>query len=234
MILYVNGDEYSSAAKVANDYSFANDDFTKVAFGKKPHPDNLALSWGMQLSKLTGLAMVNEAESYCSNDRIMRTTMEFVRKLPTLDSKLTVIAIGWTDWSNEEWFDEETNEYVQISIDGSSVVPEKWNKRYKEYRARTDHAKKMKYWHDEIWELHHYLKNIKIPHLFFNSCYPFSNTVVPVREWESQYLDPYYMSFLNYTVEVTRNITPREYRIRTQTTWANLMFMNLTDQLNNV
>lgn len=234
MILYVNGDEYSSAAKAVNDYSFANDDFTKVALGKKPHPDNLAVSWGMQLSKIVKLAMINESESYCSNDRIMRTTREFIKKIPTLDSKLTVLAIGWTIWDREEWFDDETHEYVQVSTDGKSVVPDKWKKRYKEYIAKSDMAEKMKYWHKEIWELHHYLKNIEIPHIFFSSCYPFSNTVVDIFEWESQYLDPYYMSFTNYVKMEKQSLTPVEHNIKVHNLWSHLMLMNLTDQLNNV
>ena len=234
MILYVNGDEYTTAAKSVNDFSFANDDFTKVALGRKPHPDNLAISWGMQLSKLTQLAMVNEAESYCSNDRIMRTTREFIKKIPTLNSQLTVLAIGWTSWDREEWFDDETNEYIQVSADGKSIVPNKWLKRYKEYVAKSSLFDKMQYWHEEIWELHHYLKNVGLPHIFFNSCYPLSNTAVKQYDWDDQYIDPYFLSFSNYIDTVTRNVGPQHYDPRAHSLWANLMFMHLTKKLNNV
>ena len=50
MLLLVNGDSHAAAAEAVNSYAFANDDPSMVLKGRAPHPDNLKVSWGYQLS----------------------------------------------------------------------------------------------------------------------------------------------------------------------------------------
>lgn len=93
MILFVNGEDFSAGAKAVNDFSFANDDFRFVALGLKPHPDNLAASYGMHLSKMLKLALVCSAEASSTNQRILDTTYEYINSINP--KQHTVVIIGW-------------------------------------------------------------------------------------------------------------------------------------------
>lgn len=229
MILYVNGSTETAAAKAVNNFNFANDDFAKVALGRKPHPDNLAVSWGMRLSKMMQLALVCDAETNSSNDRILRTTYDFIRnRLPLLESKLTYIVIGWTVWIREEWFDEESNEYIQIPVLDNDECPIKWKNKYNTFIKTVNHSEKQKHWDSEIWELHHLLKNLKIPHLFFNSVESLNPNYTKVRNWNQNYIDPYMLTFNNFTNN------HGYYGSEIQNTWANFLFSQLTKHETNL
>ena len=218
MILYTNGDEVTAAAQLVNEYSYASDDFTKVALGKKPHPDNLNASWSMHLSKLLKLSLVCEAEAYCSNERILRTTYDFVRnKLPALDSKLTYIVIGWTAWDREEVFDQVNNEYVSIT----NTEP-----RYRNNKRTPYWEERNKFWANEIWELHHYLNNLEIPHLFFNSLHRLEPEIVDIKDWYNGYVDPYNLTYQKFT-QVNH---PYSINDKAQRDWAQFLFSVLTKQ----
>jgi hypothetical protein len=93
MILYVNGTDFSAGAKAANEFSFANDDFKYVALGSKPHPQNLSVSYGMHLSKMLKLALVCEAESQSTNERILNTTYNYINNISP--KQFTIVVIGW-------------------------------------------------------------------------------------------------------------------------------------------
>ena len=98
MILYVNGEDQSSGAEVANSFSVASDDYTKVALGTKPHPENLQASWGMHLSKMLALALVCDAVSGSSNEQILQTTYEFIDSIEQKKYPYVMVVIGWADW----------------------------------------------------------------------------------------------------------------------------------------
>ena len=142
MILYVNGDSHTAAAEAVNTYSFANDDIQYVVQGRRPHPDNLAVSWGMRLSKNLGLGLKCDAQTSASNDRIIRTTNEFIDRRGDLGYPYTVVVIGWSTWEREEWWDNEANEWVQVTAAGVDSVPDKWRDRYRSYIANLDYYKK--------------------------------------------------------------------------------------------
>lgn len=149
MILFVNGEDFSAGAKIANDFSFANDDFRYVALGQKPHPENLAVSYGMHLSKMLKLALVCMAEAKSSNQRILDTTYDYLYKIST--KQHTVVVIGWA------------------TVEKKNIQD-----------------------HEKIYELHEYLKNKKIPHLFFNSTDCFS--IIPKdqrKDWGTNFINPY-------------------------------------------
>jgi hypothetical protein len=149
MILYVNGSNYSAGAKAVNKFLFANDDFRYVALGAKPHPDNLAASYGMHLSKLLKLALICGAEANSSNTRILDTTYEYINNIDI--KQHTVVIIGWAKIEKRDVQD-----------------------------------------HEKIFELHQYLKNKKITHLFFNETDAFTN--VPKnfhKDWGVNFLEPY-------------------------------------------
>jgi hypothetical protein len=149
MILYVNGSNYSAGAKLVNDFSFANDDFRHVALGLKPHPDNLATSYGMHLSKLLKLALVCGAEANSSNNRILDTTYEYINSIDV--KQHTVVIIGWAKIEKRDAKD-----------------------------------------HEKIFELHQYLNDKNITHLFFNEADPFTNVPKDLhKDWGVNFIEPY-------------------------------------------
>ncbi len=190
MILYVNGDSHSAGAQAVNDYAFANDDFSKVALGKKPHPENLKVSYGSNLSNFLKLALVCDAEAGCSNERIIRTTYDY---LNIKDNKQkTLIVIGWTNWTRTEWFDEDLNELIQINASFENSATPNLLKKFKHYVAKLNIVDKQIEWNDKIYQLHLDLNELNIPHLFFNANDDLA--LVPNNkryDWNNSYIFPY-------------------------------------------
>jgi hypothetical protein len=191
MILYVNGDSHAAGAEAVNDYAFADEDIKYVTLGKRPHPDNLNVSWGMRLSKILNLGLKSDAESGGSNDRIIRTTNEFIDRRGDLSYPYTVVVIGWSTWEREEWYDEEENQWCQVNASGPGDLPQKWHSRYKQYVAGLEYRQKETEAHSKIYELHQKLRMHRIPHLFFNSNWHFSPNQKIDTNWRGCYLEPY-------------------------------------------
>lgn len=190
MILYVNGDSHAAGAQAVNDFCFAHDDFTKVALGKKPHPDNVAVSWGSNLSKMLNLALVCDAEAGCSNERIMRTTEKFIHH--NYKKTKFMVVIGWTNWTRTEWLDETTNELVQINASFSETAPAHMQTKFRQYVAKLNFTEKQTQWNDNIYQLHLDLTDKSIPHLFFNSNDNLKEVPKDLRkDWNHCYIDPY-------------------------------------------
>lgn len=212
MILYVNGDSHSAGAEAVHPAAFAEDDSLYWGLGRKPHPDNLAVSYGCLIANELNATLDCDAESAASNDRIMRTTwshLQGVQGLPI--QRPDLIIIGWSTWEREEWSHNGT--YYQVTASGSDSVPEELRDKYKhwvieqDYRAR---ERKMLEWHDRIYQLHQKLQELKIPHLFFNTYTDFepirsgritSDTIAvppPEYDWDGCYIGPYSQSETYY------------------------------------
>ena len=80
MILYTNGDSHTAAAECVNNHAFAEDDPRYFMMGRAPHPENLERSWSKLLSQRLSCGLKCQAESASSNDRIMRTTRQWLEK----------------------------------------------------------------------------------------------------------------------------------------------------------
>ena len=229
MILYVNGDSHTAAAEAVNSFAFANNDIRYVAQGKRPHPDNLDVSWGMRLSKKLGLGLKCDAESGSSNDRIIRTTVDFMKSRKARGNPYTVVVIGWNTWEREEWYDEESREWFQVTASGTDVVPEKWHTRYRQYIAGLDYKQKEAEAHKKIHDLHLRFYGAGIPHLFFNAMWHFQyqdkDTV-----WHDCYLDPYDpdWSYAEWT-KLNQLNGPEAHSV-----WAELLAKRLTPVLESV
>lgn len=234
MILYVNGDSHAAAAEAVNPHAFANDDIRFVAQGRRPHPDNLQASWGMHLSRLLGLGLKCDAESASSNDRIIRTTNDFLATRRQMGNPYTVIVIGWSTWEREEWYDDESREWVQVTGSGTDHVPEKWKSRYKQWVATGDYRKAESEAHAKIWELHQRLKQENIDHLFFNAMWHFK--FVDKLDWEGCYMDPYDPegSYLEWGKINRFNHTNWHYGPEAHRRWAELLAKRLTPLLTSV
>jgi hypothetical protein len=181
LILYVNGDSHSAGAEAVNSFAFANDDPLYLTLSRQPHPDNLKVSYGHILANNLGALLYCDAESASSNDRILRTTREYLRT-----NSPDLIVIGWSTWEREEIIFNDR--YYQFSIGCHGIDwPLEVKKIYQNWLQSIDHKKKEQEMHETIWTFHKELKDI--PHLFFNSYLALDFT--EHLDWNNSYLYPY-------------------------------------------
>jgi len=187
MILYVNGDSHTAAAECVNNHAFAEDDPQYWMLGRAPHPDNLEHGWAKLLSNRLHTGMVCDAESASSNERIIRTTKQWMKKFKH-ELYRTFVVIQWSTWEREEWLIDDT--YYQINASGTDDVPKSHIDQYKEYVANIDWTEKTQEAHAKIYAFHLDLKRKNIKHIFFNGNNNFSK-IKKKRNWGTNYIDPY-------------------------------------------
>lgn len=185
MILYANGDSHAAGAEASIPCAFA-EDAGYPELGRRPHPANLEVSWGNQLSKKLQCEFVCDAESAASNYRIERTTRAWLDQLPPWQSAFVVI--GWSTWEREEW--PYNNEYLQVGSSGLDHVPDELTTRYKEFVVGVNWTERQQFWHNRIWKLHCDLDTKKIPHVFFN-CNNKFDRIAQKKSWGTSYIEPY-------------------------------------------
>jgi hypothetical protein len=123
------------------------------------------------------------AESASSNDRILRTTREWLSK-----NTPDLLIIQWSTWEREEWLHEGV--YYQVNASGQDQVPPELQERYRNYVIGTDWPTKTQQAHDLIWAFHLELDQKRIPHVFFNGNNNFSR-VTNHQNWHANYIAPY-------------------------------------------
>jgi hypothetical protein len=187
MILYTNGDSHTAAAECVNNHAFAEDDKSYWMMGRAPHPHNLAQSFSKLLSNRLSMGLVCNAESASSNDRIIRTTNNWMKKFKD-ELYRTFMIIQWSTWEREEWLIDGT--YYQINASGTDEVPNSHKEKYKEYVANINWAKKTDDAHSKIWKFHKELDKKKIAHIFYNGNNNFSK-IKTKKKWGTSYIDPY-------------------------------------------
>jgi hypothetical protein len=186
MILYANGCSHTAAAEAVVPDAFAVDD-GKNGIDRRPHPANLAASWCTHLARDLDMDLVCNAESASSNDRIARTTREWIAANPNKLSN-TFMVIQWTTWEREEWLHNST--WYQVNASGADWVPEELRQRYRQFVIDVDWEIKTQECHEKIWALHTELADLKIPHLFYNGHSTFSHAKTRCF-WDTSYLEPY-------------------------------------------
>lgn len=184
-ILYVNGDSHTAAAEAVNNHAFAEDDGELFYLGRRPHPANLAVSWGQTLSGSLKTSFHCGAESASSNQRIVRTTKEWLSQPRNQD---VLLVVQWSTWEREEWLHDGI--YYQVNASGIDHVPAELQQRYKNFVADVDWRICTQQWHKNIWEFHQELNGQGIPHVFFNGNTDFS-TISDRHDWGTSYIDPY-------------------------------------------
>ena len=187
MMLYVNGDSHTAAAEAVNTHAFAEDDPALFYLGRAPHPENLAVSWGKQLSLSLRAGLRCDAESASSNARILRTTREWLDKVGK-DHPDPLVIIQWSTWEREEWL--HNGVYYQVGSSGIDHVPQELQEKYRNYVIGTDWKFKTQQAHDEIWAFHQQLTKQGIKHIFFNGNNDFSS-ITKRKKWGSSYIGPY-------------------------------------------
>ena len=187
MILYVNGDSHTAAAEAVNQHAFAEDDGELFYMGRSPHPANLAVSWGKLLSLTLKASFHCAAESASSNDRILRTTRDWILQQNNYNDVL--IIIQWSTWEREEWL-LPNGTYCQVGSSGTDHVPQDLQEKYRHYVIGTDWKFKTEQAHKDIWEFHNELERKGIRHIFFNGNNNFS-TITDQKDWGNSYIGPY-------------------------------------------
>lgn len=229
MLLYVNGDSHTAAAEAVNPHAFAEDDSRYWNLQRRPHPDNLAVSWGKLLSERLKSSFVCDAESASSNTRIIRTSKEWIENHIDILYR-TLIIIQWSTWEREEWI--INNEFYQVNGSGIDHVPESHHQAYKEYIANIDWQEKTQQAHNEIWDFHLYLQALGVQHIFFNGNNSFSK-IKDQKDWGVHYINPYdddgtYHHRLNESFQTVSH-NSWHYGAEAHRHWSNLMLHYLLD-----
>ena len=186
MILVVNGDSHTAGAEAVNSCAFAEDDGLYAYQGRKPHPDNLEVSWGYLLRKPLNAKFICLAESASSNQRIIRTTREYLETYQGREELLLVI--GWSTWERQEWLIDGT--YYQVNASGIDDVPASHQQKYKEFVVNVNWEECTHNAHKTIWNFHEELNKQNIKHVFFNCNSHFSD-INDRKDWGTSYISPY-------------------------------------------
>ena len=130
--------------------------------------------------------VVNLAKVGASNDRILRTTQEYLA-----DNAVDLVVIGWSSWEREEWKHQDS--YYDVNSSGHDVLPPVLLDRYKTWvidQTQDSLIVKSQKWHENIYKFHLELEQKNIKHLFFNCMYNFFHPS-DVYNWNDQYIGPY-------------------------------------------
>ena len=245
MIVYVNGDSHSAGAEALNLHAFAEDDGLYYGLGRRPHPDNLAVSFGCNIANELGAILVCDAESASSNDRIIRTTwdrLQGVQNMPV--DRPDLVIIGWSTWEREEWLHEGV--HYQVTAGGTDDVPDALKERYKNWVIEQSDPdvinRKLVKIHERIIDLHITLEDKQIPHLFFNTFQSLHNIknlkhlgAEPV-DWNGCYIGPYDEDLTYYNwlqAQGFKTATPESYHFRADAhcAWADFLIQNYVQKI---
>jgi hypothetical protein len=164
MILYVNGDSHSHGNNVKNR--------TKT--------------FASLLSHALDFELVNSSNSGASNDRIIRTTRDYLA-----DNQPDLVVIGWSTWEREEW--EHLGQYYNVNSSGHDQLPDVLITKYKQWvieQTPETLVGKSQHTHEKIYKLHCELTEKQIPHVFFNCMYNFFE-ITNQLNWNHSYIGPY-------------------------------------------
>lgn len=232
MNIYINGDSHSCAAEAVNNYTWACDDPRYHELGHRGHPDNLAVSYGSLLGRFLSADVVNHAEAASSNERIMRSTREYLK-----NNRPDLLVIGWATWEREEWLHDGV--YYQVTASGTDDVPEELNQRYKEWAVyQADHWREAElHAFQSVVDFHYELEATKQPHIFFNTFTCFEHIPVSDRvDFRDSYISPYcleksYWHYLNKCGYKTISESNYHYGIDGQAAWSVVLLEYINDYL---
>ena len=230
MILYVNGCSHSAAAEAAVPHAWAIDDGQYWNRGTEPHPANLAVSYGRYIADALGAELICQASSGGSNDRIIRTTQAWIKDNPDC-VKDTFMILQWTTWEREEWLHNGT--WYQVNASGWDIVPPELQDRYKNYVVNINWNVKTLEAHDKIWQMHHYLKDLGIRHLFFSGHSTFSD-IRNQQGWGKNYMHPYireesYHNWLKNNGGTYANAASYHFDAKSHRLWAEHVLQYIND-----
>jgi hypothetical protein len=233
-ILYVNGDSHSAGAETFIDVdgkfvSLKSDDSAYWRILGTPeandiHPECVRRSYGTHLAKKLDATLVCDALPGGSNDRIFRTTEDYLINYTIPD----LLIIGWSTWEREEWWDKYTKRYWQINAGGiGEDWPQEIKDRYKNWAIELNYQAKINKTHRAIHNFHLKLQDEGINHYFFTCYEPFTN--VESLDWSGCYLAPYDKNYTYYNWcqnqgFKTVNPTSYHYGADAHEAWAEFLY----------
>ncbi len=229
MILYTNGDSHTAAAECVNNHAFAEDDLKYFTMGRAPHPDNLERSWSKLLSQRLSCGLKCDAESASSNDRIMRTTRQWLEQ-QAKDINRSLYVIQWSTWEREEWMIDDA--LYQVNASGTDHIPASHRDDYKNYVSNINWQQKTRDAHEEIWNFHQELEELGVKHIFFNGNNDFSKIELQ-KDWGISYIGPYdpastYDAIVSQKCE-TVSPTSYHYGVDGHRVWAQFLTKYIVD-----
>lgn len=231
MILFVNGDSHTAAAEAVNSYAFAEDDANISAPDRRPHPDNLRVSWGQQLANALGWQLVCYAESASSNSRIIRTTKAWLNHVGRQQWRQCVVIIQWSTWEREEWYVDSS--WYQVTASGTDHVPKELRLRYLQYISELNWLRVTEQAHRDVFGFHQQLRDRGIAHVFFNGNSDFSS-ITKRHDWGQNYIKPYCSDYTFNKWLINNNfstVRPGSWHFGAEphSAWANFMLPYVLD-----
>lgn len=150
--------------------------------------------------KLNFNSIKNIALGGASNDRIIRTTNNYLQYCDFKKIYPKFILIGWSNYNRQDWFYNGEYRSIPATSDWEDIN-EKHVERF--YYSRTIFkeidkifmAKFIKYFQERIYNLHCELNYRKIPHLFLNTCACYANKAdlndLKQYDWKNRFWNPY-------------------------------------------
>lgn len=123
---------------------------------------------------------LNDAQGGGSNQRILRTTLDYVKSLKTQGYSNTLIVIGWTTSGREEiyvdgtWQRWNTNQKFSTTVDRVEITNEDYIRRLDQFQedyiglVYNDQAQIVEYF-NSVYLLDNLLSHLGIRHFFFNA-----------------------------------------------------------------
>lgn len=138
-------------------------------------------NWSGHLKKLTNAnTLINHGLGGGSNNRILRTTLDYIRNLNPKDYKTTLIVIGWTAserneiYVNKDWHRWNLNQPFSQTVDRLQISDDNYiarvDKLHQDYIGLIhDDYVNIKTYLDTVYLLSNTLDNLGIKYFFFNA-----------------------------------------------------------------
>jgi len=129
-------------------------------------------TYSYRLAKLLGGEIVaNPAIGGASNDRILRTTEDYLRECERDSSYPDLIIIGWSESCRTDWFvDTEYRSVFSQELTpelSKEIDSERAKFHWDTWRQPEIRSTMAKFYHEKMYDLHRRLDHLNIPHLFF-------------------------------------------------------------------
>lgn len=127
------------------------------------------------------------ATNAASNKFLLRNIYDYFQ-----NNTARLLIVTWQSWERTEL--EHNGSIYQIAASQDIAgLPKELHKQYKEWAiSQNDDLLDAQgvTWHNKIHNLHLWLKEKGIPHIFYNEMYPFSSRRCSA-EWDSSFIGPY-------------------------------------------
>ena len=125
-------------------------------------------------AELLGWDYENIADSGASQERIVRTTIDWIgRNYKKYKNTEIFVVIMWTVPSRIEFYDDKLDQYMQIVPNNDVVYKQQFTNTqylyYKSYVAIQNRQAQMIKWYNNIILMQSYLTSLKINYLFLNA-----------------------------------------------------------------